>query len=188
MNTTAIPTGLAGLFVVEIDYFHDQRGFFAETYHRQRFVDLGIPDEFVQDNHSCSGANVVRGMHYQDASAPMAKLVRCIRGAIFDVAVDLRLGSPTFGQWRGVELTAENMKQLFVPIGFAHGFATLSAPAEVLYKCSGYYTPSAEGVLAWNDPEVGIEWPVTGPILSQRDQQQGMSLKQYRERPAFHFP
>jgi dTDP-4-dehydrorhamnose 3,5-epimerase len=116
----------------------------------------------------------------------MGKLVRCSQGAIFDVAVDLRAGSPTFGRWFGVELTDQNMKQLWVPVGFGHGFATLSEVADVQYKCSGFYAPAAEGTLAWNDPDVGVEWPVRDPILSRRDQN-GLSLRQYLENPAFHY-
>jgi dTDP-4-dehydrorhamnose 3,5-epimerase len=186
MHTSAIATPLEGVLVIEVQAHRDERGFFLEFYHRARFESLGIRYDFVQDNHSLSGAGVVRGLHYQDRRAPMGKLVRCTRGAIFDVAVDLRVGSPTFGQWHGVDLTADNMRQLFIPPGFAHGFATLAPQAEVQYKCTGYYTPEAEGVLAWNDPEVGIRWPIAEPTLSHRDRN-GPSLRQYLEQPAFHY-
>jgi dTDP-4-dehydrorhamnose 3,5-epimerase len=186
MKTTATHTPIEGLLLISIDFFRDERGFFIEAYHRQRFHEVGLTDEFVQDNHSQSGAGVLRGLHYQDMTAPMGKLVRCTHGAIFDVAVDLRVGSPTFGRWHGVELTAENMLQFFVPAGFAHGFATLTECAEVQYKCTGFYTPSAEGVLAWNDPEVAVRWPIAEPKLSHRDRN-GVSLRQYLERPAFHY-
>lgn len=186
METVTRQTPLDGVIEIEIDFFRDERGFFVESYHRRRFASLGLPDEFVQDNHSRSAARVLRGLHYQDMTAPMGKLVRCTQGAIFDVAVDLRVGSPTFGHWHGVELTAENMKQLYVPAGFAHGFVTLSEAAEVQYKCTGYYTPSAEGNITWNDPDIGIQWPVAEPILSKRDSN-AASLRQYQERPAFHY-
>ena len=131
--------------------------------------------------------SVLRGLHYQDMSAPMGKLVRCTVGTIFDVAVDLRLGSPTFGRWEGFELSDQNLRQLWVPPGFGHGFVVLSESADVQYKCSGFYTPPAEGTLAWNDPEVAIDWPVPSPQISQRDSA-GMSLEEYRARPAFSYP
>jgi len=184
MKTRLIKTPLKDLVVVEIDHFQDERGFFIESWQKRDFVQAGLDVEFVQENHSRSKYGVLRGLHYQDMTAPMAKLVRCIVGAIFDVAVDLRTSSPTFGQWFGVELTADNKKQFYVPVGFAHGFATLSRYADVLYKQTEFYTPSAEGTVAWNDPDVGIEWPIKDPILSKRDQH-GMSLKGYLENPAF---
>jgi dTDP-4-dehydrorhamnose 3,5-epimerase len=177
-------TGLEGVLVIHTDAFRDERGFFLESYHRQRFADHGITADFVQDNHSRSKYGVLRGLHYQDQTAPMGKLVRCIEGRIFDVAVDLRTGSPTFGHWYGTELTADTMAQLWIPSGYAHGFATLSDFAQVLYKCAGYYAPSAEGTITWNDPDIGIDWPLQDPILSQRDQN-GMSLREYARNPAF---
>jgi dTDP-4-dehydrorhamnose 3,5-epimerase len=125
-------------------------------------------------------------MHYQDETAPMAKLVRCTSGAILDAVVDLRTGSPTFAKWITVELSSENMRQLMVPSGFAHGFLTLSERAEVQYKCTGYYTPSSEGTLSWSDPDVGIDWPTTKPVLSSRDQS-GLGLRQYMVNPAFVY-
>jgi dTDP-4-dehydrorhamnose 3,5-epimerase len=179
-------TKLDGVVLIDTDYFRDERGFFIESYHGERFANQGINYEFVQDNHSGSSVNVLRGLHYQDETAPMGKLVRCIEGAIFDVAVDLRVGSPTLGQWVGVELDAQTMRQVMVPNGFAHGFVTLSERAQVLYKCTGYYTPSAEGTIAWNAPEVAIEWPVKKPLLSNRDQN-GMTLKTYLQNPAFRY-
>jgi dTDP-4-dehydrorhamnose 3,5-epimerase len=179
-------TPLEGALIIDAKFFRDERGFFIENYHKQRFAQVGITDEFVQDNHSRSAAKVLRGMHYQDKSAPMAKLVRCTIGAIFDVVVDLRVGSPTFGNWFGLELTAENMRQIFVPSGFAHGFVVLSDVAEVQYKCTGFYTPAAEGTLAWNDPAIGIVWPIHDPVLSKRDSQ-GISLRQYLDKPAFYY-
>lgn len=186
MEIRVVPTRLDGVVVIETEFARDERGFFIESYHKRRYAEHGIADEFVQDNHSRSARNVLRGLHYQDLTAPMAKLVRCVAGAIFDVAVDLRAGSPTFGQWVGVELTAENKRQLLAPVGFAHGFVALTEGAEVVYKCSGYYAPAAEGVLAWDDPEVGVAWPVGDPILSGRDRA-GISLARYRENPAFHY-
>ena len=129
---------------------------------------------------------MLRGLHYQDMTAPMGKLVRCTAGAIQDVAVDLRVGSPTFGQWVSAELSKQNMRQIWVPPGFGHGFVTLSEYAEVQYKCSGFYTPSSEGTIAWNDPDLKIDWRIPEPQVSQRDRQ-GMSLAAYRKQPAFHY-
>ena len=180
------PTSLPGVVLIDTDFFRDQRGFFIEFYHQQRFAEQGLEYEFVQDNHSGSTKDVLRGLHYQDETAPMGKLVRCTIGAIFDVAVDLRVGSATFGKWFGVELSAENMRQIMVPSGFAHGFATLSDRAEVQYKCTGFYNPASEGTLAWNDPEVAVDWPVAKPTLSARDQH-GMTLREYLANPAFQF-
>ena len=186
MDMHVTPTQLDGVVVIDHDFFRDERGFFIENYHRQRFAEHGIDYEFVQDNHSRSSAKVLRGLHYQDTSAPMGKLVRCTVGRVLDVAVDIRAGSPTFGQWVAIELSADNMRQIMVPTGFAHGFLTLSECAEVQYKCTGFYTPSAEGGLLWNDPDIGIEWPLADPVLSQRDQN-GMRLARYAERPAFVY-
>jgi dTDP-4-dehydrorhamnose 3,5-epimerase len=186
MEITITPTRIAEVVVIETDFFQDERGFFIEAYHKQRFVEHGIPDEFVQDNHSRSARGVLRGFHYQDDSAPMAKLVRCTSGRILDVAVDLRVGSATCGQWVGVELSAENKKQVMVPQGFGHAFIALQDGSEVLYKCTGYYTPSAEGTVAWNDPDIGVKWPISDPLISARDST-GMSLKQYLQNPVFHY-
>jgi len=178
-------TPLDGLLVVEIDFFRDERGFFMESWHKRDFAEAGLPYEFVQDSHSRSTYSVLRGLHYQDMRAPIVKLVRCTVGRVFDVAVDLRVNSPTFGQWFGIELTAENKTQLLVPIGFAHGFLTLSEVCEIQYKQTEYYRPDAEGGVAWNDKAIAIDWPLRDPpILSRRDQNQP-SLKQYLQNPAF---
>jgi dTDP-4-dehydrorhamnose 3,5-epimerase len=184
MRTHATKTALADLLVINIDYFKDERGFFIESWNKKDFAEAGITDEFVQDSHSRSTYRVLRGLHYQDMRAPIGKLVRCTVGRVLDVAVDLRLSSPTFGHWFSVELTAENKTQLYVPVGFAHGFATLSEVCEVQYKQTAFYRPGCEGGIIWNDPEIGIEWPFKDPILSKRDQNQP-TLKQYRENPAF---
>lgn len=151
--------------------FGDNRGFFAETYHRAKLADLGIEIDFVQDNHSLSAkAGTVRGLHFQAPPHAQAKLVRCGRGAIFDVAVDIRRGSPTYGQWVGTELSAENGHQLLVPAGFAHGFVTLQPDSEIIYKCSDYYAPDTEGAIRWDDPAIGIVWPLKGEaVLNERD-------------------
>jgi dTDP-4-dehydrorhamnose 3,5-epimerase len=180
------PTSLDGVLVVEPEVHRDQRGFFLESYHKRRFMELGISDEFVQDNHSRSARGVLRGIHFQDMSAPMAKLVRCTAGRILDVAVDLRAGSPTFGRWWGVELSADNMRQLLVPVGFGHAFLTLSDAADVQYKCSGYYSRGAEGAIAWNDPELAIDWPIADPVVSSKDQA-AMRLSEYRKNPVFRY-
>lgn len=154
-----IDTRLSGPILIQPRVFGDERGFFAETYRRNVFAGLGIPEEMVQDNHSRSSRNIVRGMHFQIGEGA-AKLVRCGRGSILDVVVDLRKGSPTFGQWEGVELTEENMRMFYVPVGFAHGFAVTSDVADVFYKQSNYYADETERGIAYNDPDVGIEWPV----------------------------
>ncbi|MFN4294416.1 MAG: dTDP-4-dehydrorhamnose 3,5-epimerase [Thermoflexales bacterium] len=180
-------TKLDGVLVIEPEVFRDARGFFLESYNKREFAAHGIAHEFVQDNHSRSLHKVLRGLHFQDMSAPQTKLVRCTVGRILDVAVDLRVGSPTFAQWVAVELSAENAKQLLVPVGFAHGFAVLSEVAEVQYKCDAYYAPAAEGVVMWNDPDIGIQWPFADPILSKRDAA-GLSLKAYLARPKFFYP
>ena len=179
-------TEIAGLVVIEPEVFGDERGFFFESYNKAQFAGLGIECDFIQDNHSRSSKGVLRGIHYQDMTAPLAKLVRCTHGEILDVGVDLRVGSPTLGRWVAVELTAENRKQLMVPVGFGHGFATLSEVAEVQYKVSGAYVPEAEGTVAWDDPEIGVLWPIEEPVLSRKDQG-GMSLQQYLKKPAFRF-
>lgn len=149
----------------------DNRGFFAETFNRRKYSELGIDYEFVQDNHSLSlEVGTLRGLHFQAPPRAQAKLVRCGRGAIFDVAVDIRRGSPTYGEWEGYVLTAENGQQLFVPVGFAHGFITLEPYSEIVYKCSDYYAPETEGAVLWNDPVIGIDWlRAADPILSDKD-------------------
>ena len=158
-----------GPMLVRPKVFGDHRGFFHETYRRNVFAELGIGEEFVQDNHSRSSKGIVRGMHFQVGDG-MAKLVRCARGAILDVVVDLRRGSPSLGEWEGFALDEENLRMLYVPIGFAHGFCVTSDTADVMYKCSGYYDESIERGIAYNDPEVGIEWPAGIELIpSERD-------------------
>ena len=179
-------TKLEGVVLIDTKFFRDERGFFIENYHRQRLAEHGITAEFVQDNHSGSKQGVLRGLHYQDMTAPMGKLVRCTVGKIQDVAVDLRVGSPTFGQWVSVELSTDNMRQVWIPPGFGHGFVTLSEYAEVQYKCSGFYAPPSEGTVAWNDADIAIDWQIRNPQVSQRDSK-GMSLKAYQQRPAFRY-
>jgi len=178
-------TPLAGVRWIQPLVHADARGVFLETFNRQRYREAGIDLDFVQDNHSRSRQGVLRGFHYQDLSAPMAKLVRCPNGAVLDVVVDLRVGSKTFGRSFAIELTGENHRQLLVPVGFGHAFLTLSEQADVEYKCSGYYEPSAEHTIAWNDPEIAAPWPTTTPIVSAKDAR-GMTLADYRTRPAFY--
>lgn len=184
MKTRVTETPLRDLVVIDIDHFEDERGFFIETWHKRDFAAVGISYDFVQDSHSRSRYRVLRGLHYQDARAPMGKLVRCTLGGILDVAVDLRLSSPTFAKWYGIELTAENKSLIFVPAGFAHGFAALTDVSEVQYKQTEYYRPETEAGVAWNDPDLAIKWPFTNPILSKRDQN-AMSLRDYLKNPAF---
>jgi dTDP-4-dehydrorhamnose 3,5-epimerase len=156
------------VLVVEPDVHGDARGFFLETYHVERYRAHGIRGPFVQDNHSRSVGGTIRGLHLQ-VDNPQGKLVRVISGAVFDVGVDVRRGSPTFGRWVGVTLTAENFKQCYIPEGFAHGFCVLSPVAEVEYKCTAFYDPASEIGIAWNDPQLGIAWPAGTPLLSDRD-------------------
>ncbi|AVR95294.1 dTDP-4-dehydrorhamnose 3,5-epimerase [Pseudoduganella armeniaca] len=169
MKVTTTP--IDGLLIIEPTVFGDDRGFFYESFNAQRFADLtGVRTDFVQDNHSRSARNVLRGMHYQIQQA-QGKLVRVVSGSVYDVAVDLRKSSATFGKWFGVELSAENKRQFWIPPGFAHGFAVTSEFAEFLYKTTDYYAPEHERSLLWNDPTVGIEWPLDGtPLLSAKDQ------------------
>jgi dTDP-4-dehydrorhamnose 3,5-epimerase len=161
-------TPLAGLLVVRPDVFRDARGFFLETYHARRYAEHGIAATFVQDNHSHSTRGTLRGLHAQ-RSKPQGKLVRAVAGEMFDVAVDIRPGSPTFGRWFGIRLSGENFVQLYVPPGFAHGFCVLSEQVDVEYKCTDFYDRSDEITIAWDDPQIGIEWPVAAPTLSDRD-------------------
>lgn len=161
-------TELDGMIVVEPDVFRDERGFFLETYHARKFAEGGIPAVFVQDNHSMSKRGTLRGLHAQRRRA-QGKLVRVVRGEIYDVAVDIRLGSPTFKKWAGVVLSAENYREVYVPPGFAHGFCVTSDVAEVIYKCTDLYDPADEFGIAWNDPEIAIRWPVENPIISEKD-------------------
>ena len=165
-----IDTTIAEVKLIEPEVHGDHRGFFLESYHRQRLAELGIERDFVQDNHSRSRAGVLRGLHYQ-LGRPQAKLVRATRGRVFDVVVDLRRGSPSFGRWVGAELTEDNHLMLFSPEGFGHGFIVLSEVAEFQYKCSDYYAPDEERGIRWDDPTIAIDWPLddTGPVLSDRD-------------------
>ena len=174
-----LPTKLEGPVLVELDLHGDDRGFFAETYRRNLYTELGVPDEFVQDNHSRSRRGIVRGMHYQPG---MAKLVRCARGAILDVVVDIRPGSAAFGAWEGHELSDHNARQLYVPDGFAHGFCVLSEVADVVYLCSTYYQADAEGGFAYDDPEVGIGWPPDMELQASQRDASAPSLSELRER------
>jgi dTDP-4-dehydrorhamnose 3,5-epimerase len=165
-----IETGLPGVLVIEPKVFGDTRGFFLETYRGDFFKDAGIPDHFVQDNHSRSSKGVLRGLHYQ-LTQPQGKLVRVARGQAFDVAVDVRPGSPTFGQWYGTTLDEESMRMMYVPPGFAHGFLVLSEIADFIYKCTDYYHPESEQGILWNDPNIGIKWPLSDVALSTKDLQ-----------------
>ena len=161
-------TDLPGVLLIEPQVHDDSRGFFVETYNEKRYREYGIEATFLQDNHSQSRRGTLRGLHAQ-AGTPQGKLVRVSDGEIFDVAVDIRPKSPTFGRWVGVYLSAENFMQCYVPEGFAHGFCVISEVAEVQYKCTGYYDPDSEITVAWNDPELAINWPVEEPILSAKD-------------------
>lgn len=168
MNVQTTP--LKGLLLITPRVFGDARGFFLETFQAQRYAEAGIHDPFVQDNHSRSAHGVLRGLHYQ-ISRPQGKLVMVTKGAVYDVAVDIRRGSPTFGHWFGSELNDVNHHQLYVPPGFAHGFCVLSEQADFVYKCTEYYAPDLERSILWNDPDIAINWPLETPSLSARDAQ-----------------
>jgi dTDP-4-dehydrorhamnose 3,5-epimerase len=164
-----LATAIPDVFVIAPKVFGDERGFFLESYNRRAMAVLGIDSDFVQDNHSRSARGVLRGLHYQ-IRQPQGKLVRVVAGEIYDVAVDVRRSSPTFGQWVGVTLSAENKLMAWVPPGFAHGFCVTSDYAEVLYKATDYYAPEHERSILWNDPAIGVEWPLAGePLLSEKD-------------------
>lgn len=163
-----INTSLEGVLIIETDVFNDNRGFFMETYHEKKYQQYGIDQVFVQDNLSYSVQGTLRGLHYQ-IQYPQAKLVQVITGEIFDVVADIRPGSPTFGKWTGLYLSDKNNRQLFVPEGFAHGFCVISKAAHFLYKCSDFYAPDDEGGILWSDPDIGIDWPVKYPIISDKD-------------------
>lgn len=172
-----IDTKIKGAVIIEPAVFGDSRGFFLETYQAQRYLDqAGIDQPFVQDNHSRSAKGVLRGLHYQKTK-PQGKLVRVVRGEVFDVGVDLRRASPTFGCWQGVWLSEDNHRQLWLPPGLAHGFVVTSESADFEYKCTGYYDPEDDGCLIWSDPNVGIEWPLENPLLSDNDKA-GLSFKE----------
>jgi len=162
------PTALPGVVLIEPDVHRDERGFFLESYQERRYRENGIPGPFVQDNHSHSLRGTLRGLHAQ-LRRPQGKLVRSLGGEMFDVAVDIRRGSPHFGRWVGVTLSGENFRQLYIPPGFAHGFCVMSDRVDVEYKCTDYYDPGGEVSVAWNDPSIGVEWPVTDPVLSPKD-------------------
>ena len=165
---TVTQTPLPGVVIVEPRVFDDERGFFMESFNAEDFAEAGLPTRFVQDNHSGSTRGVLRGLHYQ-YPAWQGKLVRTLVGELFDVAVDIRRGSPHFGEWFGLILSAENRKQLYVPPGFAHGFCVLSDVCEMAYKCTSLYVPDDDACVLWNDPDIGIEWPIENPILSEKD-------------------
>ncbi len=176
---TVTPCEIEGLYVIEPKVFGDERGYFVETYNKNDFVEHGLDMEFVQDNQSMSKRGVLRGLHFQKEH-PQGKLVRVLSGEVFDVAVDIRKGSPTYGQWFGVVLSAENMKQFYVSPGFAHGFLVLSDTAVFAYKCTDFYHPEDEGGIRWDDPEIGIQWPIEQGmeiVLSEKDKQyEGIKL------------
>jgi dTDP-4-dehydrorhamnose 3,5-epimerase len=172
----AIPTPLPGVLLLEPRVFRDERGFFLESYHEKDFADLGIRERFVQDNHSYSKQRVVRGLHYQ-AAQPQGKLVRAVVGEIFDVAVDMRRSSSTFGQWYGEVLSGENQRMLWIPAGFAHGFSVLSQDAHVLYKATDFYHPESERTVLWNDSQLGIDWRVKGEAIVSAKDRLGVSLR-----------
>lgn len=176
-------TALEDVKIIDPAVFGDARGYFMESYHRRRYVDAGIGATFVQDNLSFSVQGTLRGLHYQLPHA-QAKLIQVLQGEVFDVAVDIRRGSPTFGQWTGVVLSSENQRQLFVPEGFAHGFCLLSKTALFTYKCSDYYNPECEGGILWCDPGIGIDWPVDRPLLSEKDRK----YSELHEVPAERLP
>lgn len=164
----ATPLDHPEVLLIEPDVFPDPRGFFMETFHSVKYAEHGLPAVFLQDNHSCSSRGVLRGLHYQ-LENPQGKLVRVVSGEVFDVAVDIRRGSPRFGTWVGAVLSEENQRQVYVPPGFAHGFCTLSERADFLYKCTALYAPGDEYGIAWDDPDIAIEWPQLDYLLSDRD-------------------
>jgi len=167
-DTERRETSLPGVLELRPKILHDRRGFFLETYHRAKFAKLGIGNHFVQDNHSLSVRGTLRGLHYQ-LRHPQAKLCRVVEGEALDVAVDIRLGSPTFGKWTSVLLSAKEQNQIFVPVGFAHGFLALTDTVQFLYKCSDFYDPKDEGGILWSDPNLNISWGITNPSVSEKD-------------------
>jgi len=176
-------TELPGVLVVEPQVFGDERGFFMESFNGRRYREAGLPERFVQDNLSLSRRGVLRGLHFQHPRG-QGKLVSVLRGEVFDVAVDVRRGSPTFGRWVGLSLSEENRRQLYIPPGFAHGFVVLSEAALFFYKCTEYYAPECERTVLWSDPEIGIGWPVEEPVLSEKDRK----APALREMPPGHLP
>ncbi|HEX9510839.1 MAG TPA: dTDP-4-dehydrorhamnose 3,5-epimerase [Puia sp.] len=185
MEFSVEKTEIRDLLIITPEMFKDERGFFTETYRKDKFSAFGLDLEFVQDNHSKSAKNVVRGLHFQ-WEPPMGKLMRVTQGAAFLVAVDIRVGSPTFGRWVGVESSVENRKQVYAPAGFARGFCVLSEFAEIQYKCTGIYSNKAESGVLWNDSAIGIDWPVKNPILSKKDEV-AQTLEQWAQQPESRF-
>ena len=175
-----LPTQIPDVILVKIPKFSDNRGIFMETYHEKKFRDGGITAKFIQDNYASSQKNILRGLHYQ-LKFPQGKLVRCVQGKILDIAVDIRVSSPTFGQWVGEVLSSENTRQLYVPSGFAHGYVVCSESADVEYKCTELYHPEDDHGILWSDPEIGIDWVVKNPILSTKDREQPL-LKDVKEK------
>jgi len=187
MSIRLVRTELEGLLIIEPEFFQDERGFFLESYSKRAFQERGLDLTFVQDNHSRSVKGVLRGLHFQNSKAPQWRLVRCTVGEVWDVVVDLRAGGPTAGKWFGTPLSADSKRQLLIPPEFAHGFCVISENAEVQYKCTNFHMPEAEETLAWDDPEIGISWPIEKPILSGRDREMGMSFQEYLRQPAFVY-
>lgn len=182
MKVTETP--LPGVLLLEPKVFRDERGFFTETFSTRALEGSGVPREFLQDNHSRSARGVLRGLHYQ-LQSPQGKLVHAARGRIFDVAVDIRVGSPHFGGWHGVELSDENLASLWIPPGFAHGFCVLSDVADVIYKCTTLYDPASDRGIAWNDPRIGIEWPLSDLIISAKDSRYANLRDDYSSLPHY---
>ena len=186
MQAKLIETDIPEVLLIETVRIEDERGFFMESFNKQLFEELGIPVNYVQDNHSLSKNGVIRGIHYQDMTAPIGKLVRCTVGKILDVAVDLRVGSPTFAKYVKATLSEENNRLLYLPEGFGHAFLSLAERTEVQYKCTAYYSPSAEGTLLWSDTKIGIDWDVSDPFVSPKDKK-GQTLDEYLKNPAFVY-
>lgn len=170
MSFNAKQLSLPEIILIEPEVFVDKRGFFMETYKYSDFARIGIGEKFVQDNYSMSVSSVLRGLHYQENPKAQGKLVRCLKGKIFDVAVDIRRESPNYAQWVGVELSEENYHMLYIPTGFAHGFLVLSEMAEIIYKCTEEYSSEYDRGIIWNDPDINISWPISDPIISEKDQ------------------
>ena len=181
------PAEIPEVLIVEPDVFGDARGFFMETWHAKKYAEHGLDVSFVQDNHSRSAQGVLRGLHYQREQA-QGKLVRVSHGTVFDVAVDIRKGSPSFGRWVGVELSGENFKQLYVPPGFAHGFCVLSESADFIYKCTDFYAPEYEHSILWNDPDIGIDWPGSDFLVSEKDAQASRLKDMDEHLPVYEDP
>ncbi len=186
MQVTLIETAIPEVLLIETVRFEDDRGFFMESFHKEAFEELGIPVNYVQENHSFSKNGVIRGIHYQDMTAPIGKLVRCTVGKILDVAVDLRVGSPTFGKYVKTILSEENNQLLYLPEGFGHAFLSMADRTEIQYKCTAYYSPSSERTLLWNDSKIGIEWGISNPSVSPKDNK-GQTLDEYLKDPAFIY-